>query len=288
MQKQVIYYKTYLESLNKSPHTIKQYCIDSKQFLEFLEKNQQTLKQNPYQSILLYKNYINEKYSSSASINRKLSSLNHFLSFLKLRKVITDIPNDLLKPKKIYPQTLKTLTIKQIKMVISFWLQPYKNSEDIEYKWIALRNFCIVNLILELGLKPSEVVGMKWSHIDRNKIKIIQSNKNRTLYLSEMLIKWLNLYHQETNKLSTFDKEVEYIWLGLGNKQNESISVKTIERIFQTLSKQLNFKVTATILRYTTINQEVIKLHDVQLQNLFNQFGYSRKSVLNERIKRFN
>ena len=288
MDELITYYKAHLQSINKSPHTIKQYTIDTKQFIKFMKDNNYTFAEPIANLIENYNEYLDETFSSIASINRKRSSLHHFSSFLLQRKIIKDLPDHLLKPIKIEKIPIQTLTNNQVNLVSNYWLEVYEKAADTEYKWIALRNFCLVNIMLEIGGKPSEIVRMKWSHFKGNEMTILQNKKIRKLPLSTTIQNWLRLYRNETEDILPFSKEGEYVWLGLGNKQNESITVKTIERIFHTLSTNLGFKITATTLRYTLIDTEVKKKHNEQLKDLFIQYGYSRKSVLTDRLERIN
>lgn len=288
MKQQVAYYKTYLESLKKSPHTIKQYCIDTEQFIKFLQENHIPLNNEINSCLPSYKEYLVNTYNSPASINRKLSSLKHFLYYLKDRNIIDTFPVELLQPVHRQLTKFDTLTSKQVEEVLNYWLQIYQLSGNPEYRWLALRNFCIVNLIVELGLKPSEVVAMKWSHIHEKDITIIDQRKNRKIVLSDSQIAWLALLKEETHQFFPRCENIDYIWLGLGNQQYEPITVKTIERVFQAISKGLGFTVTATKLRYTSIHHNVQQVYNVQLKQIYERFGYARKSVLVDRIKRLN
>ncbi|MDN4492644.1 tyrosine-type recombinase/integrase [Ureibacillus aquaedulcis] len=289
MDELATFYKGYLENLRKSPHTIKQYSIDTQQFLNFMRNHQFSFDDNLSNIVSAYNDYLEDQYSSAASINRKRSSLLHFLSFLEQRKIVCNIPEDLLKPKKqMGNHSIQTLSNHQVRKVSNYWFEIYQSAQDIEYRWIALRNFCLVNLLLELGLKPSEIIGMKWSSFNGKEITVVQNKKARKFSLSATIFNWLELYRCETEELLSSSKEAGYVWLGLGNKQNAPITVKTVERIFQTMSHNLEFKITATAVRYTLINTEVKKNQEEQLHELYKRYGYSRKSVLVERVKRFN
>lgn len=288
MDELAVYYKGYLETLRKSQHTIKQYVLDTKQFLNFMQEHNLTFEGTLSKVVNSYNDYLEDVYSSVASINRKRASLLHFLTFLQQRNIVTSIPESLLKPRRSESKPIPTLTIAQLKMVTNYWLEVYQSAMDNEHRWMALRNFCLVNMLLELGLKPSEIIGMKWTSIGDKDMTIVQNKKRRKLLLSETLLKWLELYQRETGELFPFSKEGGFVWLGLGNKENAPITVKTVERIFQTMSRKLGFKITATNIRYTLIHTEVRKYQQEHLNALYIRFGYSRKSVLLDRIKRFN
>ncbi|QCR32433.1 tyrosine-type recombinase/integrase [Lysinibacillus sp. SGAir0095] len=287
MDELVTNYRAYLQSLSKSPHTIKQYGIDTHQFLQFMNEHHYTFNDPLGKIVDGYNEYLEVAFSSVASINRKRASLQHFLTFLKQRDIIGEIPKGLFKPMRTEKQAIQTLSVNQVKLASNYWCGVFEAAEDTEFKWIALRNFCIMNIMLETGVKPSEIVGLKWSHIMDNEITFIQNKKIRKLSLSMTILKWLHLFHLETEALLPLSKNCEFVWLGLGNKQNEPITVKTIERIFQSTSEKLGFKVTATSLRYTLIDKEVKQLHGKQLED-FMRYGYSRKSVLKERLNLIN
>ena len=287
MLKYLDYYRAHLESLKKSPHTIKQYCIDTEQFLNYIQKNNLKLKEELDSVLIGYKQFLETEYTQISSFNRKVSSLKNFLSFLQERNIIDTVPNDALKQNKLEKKNIHPLTQTRLNLVLSVYLNKYRRISDQEFGWIALRNFCAVRVIAELGLKPIEVVEMKWTHIHNNEIKVIRSKSVRTLSLSKSLIDWLELYKNETKMIFPLCEQVDYMWLGIGNKKYQPITEKTIERIFQTISKEVGFKVTATALRYSKIQNELDEKVDEQLNLLYTQLGYARKGVLLERVERF-
>lgn len=288
MEELASYFKRYLEDMGKSRHTIKQYGIDTKQFLNYMQENNFSFNEPMSNIVGSYNDYLEDVYSSAASINRKRASLLHFLTFLEQRKIVSIIPERLLKPIQMDRKQIQTLTIEQLKRVTNYWFEVYQSALDTENRWIALRNFCLVNILLELGLKPSEIIGLKWSSIKGREVTIVQNKKGRKLLLSDINLNWLELFRYETEELLPLSKNGEFVWLGLGNKQNAPITVKTVERIFQSMSQKLGFKITATVVRYTLIETEVRNNQAVQLSELYMRYGYSRKSVLLERVRRFH
>ncbi|SOC23974.1 site-specific recombinase XerD [Ureibacillus xyleni] len=279
------FYQAYLESLNKSPHTIKQYCIDSEQFLKFLEENKVSLDSDITKVVKNYITYLLDKYDSITSVNRKISSLKNFLNFLHMRNLIQLVPVDELKPLRDHEKKINMLPSNELKKVLRVWFDVYSGTEDEEFKWIALRNFCIVRLMAELSLKPAEVVKMKWTHIQNNTISIRTRKRARKLDVSRSMLNWLAIFKKEKENLFPESISVDYIWLGVGNRRNHPITEKTIERIFHFISKQLELKVTAMTIRYSTIREEVLKTTDSEV---YKQFGYARNSVLQERLRRFS
>lgn len=279
------YYRSYLVSLYSSPHTRKQYWIDANQLVKFIANMNFSIENDLKDILKNYKNELLNKYNSIASVNRKLYSLKVFLSFLKDRNVIHFIPEDILQPINMEKNELVTLTNNQVKQLLNTSFSLYQSTNDQPYKWVALRNFCIVLVIAKLGLKPSEVVRMKWSHFGKDVVKIIQSKDFRKIEVSQSELKWLQTFKEKTVEIN--DIESDFIWLGIGNKKNEPITVKTIERIFQSLSKKVGFYVNATMLRYYVLENEWSSSQEEHLSELYKQFGYVRKSVLQERINRF-
>lgn len=275
-------FETYLRSLNKSYYTIKQYTLDAKQFATIIEE-QTTLDV----ALQHYVKIIKETYTPSNSINRKLASVRHFLGFLQLRGVINTYHTEILQPLPKNEKKLPMLTENQLFQTISFWPQKYEIATNEEDEWLALRNTTIVFVIAELGIKPAELVRMEWRHlhIDENEVTIVSTKTFRLLKVSTKLMELLERYKEGTQKFMPLVQEASHIWLGIGNKKGEPITVKTIERIFKAMSLQLEFKLTATNLRYNAIHRV---LNDTDENNeLYEQFGYARKGVLTERQQRF-
>ena len=274
-------FEAYLISLNKSFHTVKQYTIDANQFARITKDCESVGDALP-----LYQNEMQQQYRSSNSINRKYAAIRQFLSFLQMRGVITTYDEAYLQKIAKDQSPLFVLSKKQLQQALAFWPHQFDIALNEEHAWLAVRNAAIVYTIAELALKPAELVRMQWKHIDSesNELTVLASKSYRILSMSKELVALLNHYQKHTLQWLPLTENAAYIWLGVGNKLGEPISVKTIERIFQAMSQQLGFKVTATNVRYHSIQQE---LTAAKQDDLFKQFGYSRKGVLDERQQRF-
>ncbi|MEO4055192.1 site-specific integrase [Solibacillus sp. CAU 1738] len=280
----VEHFKTFLDGQSKSAHTIKQYSLDSAQFIQFVKKNK--LESITAESIEQYKIQLQENYSSITTINRKLASLKSFVHFLQSRNIMKPVDDQLFLPLENSKNELNVLTNKQIRQALQIWFTVYETVDEVEVQWMALRNYTIMRIISELGIKPSEVVRMKWSHINSESIRIISKQSYRDLPVSKELLRWLDLYKLSTEEVLPIAQQIDYIWLGLGNKQGEPISVKTIERLFKHVSIMVGYKVTCTNVRYFAIQEDMQKQDNTDLDLLFEKYGYARKSVLKERALR--
>lgn len=275
-------FETYLMSLNKSFYTKKQYTLDAKQFAEMTQHTEHI-----NEALKLYSKEIQETYQKVNTINRKFAATRQFLTFLQLRGVITAYNEELLQPLAKLDTELDVLKEKQFKRALSYWPHQYDIAQNAEHEWLALRNAAIVFTVAELGIKPAELVRMEWKHINKHtkEVIVLASKSFRSLPISSRLLELLDDYKKLTEQFMPLSEYSPYVWLGVGNKMGESLTVKTIERIFQSMSQQMEFKVTATNLRYYAIQKELDHQHDTE--SLFGQFGYARKGVLVEREQRF-
>ncbi|WP_413361961.1 tyrosine-type recombinase/integrase [Lysinibacillus sp. 3P01SB] len=276
-------FRAFLIGLNKSQHTIKQYVNDAKQFEKFLDE--ESYRESFSEGLKAYIHHLHTKYTTANSINRKLAALRSYLEFLYSRKYIKVYDETLLESVAKQHPKLVALTDKELRSVLNCWHQMYSIAETDENAWLAMRNLAITYTIAMLGIKPAELVKMKWSHINEKEmtINIMERLSYRTLEMPSDLLSILLQYKKETEIFFSQLEEIDEMWLGVGNKLGEPITVKTVERIFLQLSKLLDFKVTCTNLRYTVIEMYMKQQED---DDLFAKFGYARKGVLIERHKR--
>ncbi|MFF5995153.1 site-specific integrase [Lysinibacillus sp. KU-BSD001] len=276
-------FRAFLQSLNKSPHTVKQYVNDAKQFEKFLDE--ESFRDQFQDGLKAYINHLYTHYNTANSVNRKLAAMRAYLEFLYSRKYIDSYNETLLEPVAKKVTKLFALTECELRQVLDCWHNLYKIAQTEEHAWLAMRNLTITYAIAMLGIKPAELVKMKWSHINENEmtIHIMERSTYRTLDLPEKLLEILLQYKQETEMFFSQLEQIDDVWLGVGNKLGEPITVKTVERVFLQMSQLLGFKVTCTNLRYTVIE---MYMQQEETDDLFEKFGYARKGVLIERHKR--
>ncbi|MER2191309.1 MAG: site-specific integrase [Solibacillus sp.] len=267
-------FKTYLQALSKSPHTIKQYVLDAEQFVAHAADAVIDAA-----LVASYADMLRATYTSANSINRKLAASRQFLLFLHSRGYVGAGLIDLLQPLPKNKSELTVYTPAQVKKIRAVFPHARMVAETEEHAWLALRNGLIVELIALYGLKPAEITEMRWPHVllDNKLLRIRYKNAERDIEMSEAMVEAFRYYWEETKRFMPIAEEVPHIWLGIGNQQGAPITVKTTERIFHFVTNTVGFKVTATNLRYAAIKSAE------EDAVLYKQFGYARKDILLER-----
>lgn len=280
-------YLLLLNSLKKSAATKKQYNIDGQQFLAFAHDNNYLYVDHHLKELLLvYSNYLKETYTNVNTFNHKIATLRSFVDFVFLREWVEPFDYEgILQPKKRQKEVLTLLTNKQLLQIANIWPTYFQYAKTMEHAWLARRNGCIVQILMETGCKPAELVRMKWAHLNFNSSVVYIANHNgrREIKLSSILMDMLTHYKKATEELHE-EKIGEWLWVSEAS-HSKSISTKTIERIFQTMSKDIGTNVRATDLRYTVMQKAFQS--EKTIENIQEKMGYVRKWVLTERQGRF-
>jgi len=280
-------YLLLLNSLKKSAATKKQYNIDGQQLLAFAhENNYMNVDHHLKELLFAYSNYLKEAYTNVNTFNHKIATIRGFVDFVFLREWVEPFDYEgILQPKKRQKEALTLLTKKQLMQIANVWPTYFQYAKTMEHAWLARRNGCIVQLLMETGCKPAELVRMKWSHInfDASAIFIVNNNGRREIKLSPILMNMLMHFKEATEELHD-EKLGEWVWVSEAS-QSKAISTKTIERIFQTISKDIGTNVRATDLRYTVMQKAFQS--EKTIENIQEKMGYVRKWVLTERHGRF-
>lgn len=282
MEKLLFHFNHYVTQHSNSIHTQKQYRLDMN---HFIKKMNVTAIEQFEQAVLSYKNMLEKERYSISTINRKLASLKKFLHFLQTMgntQFTHLLSAEELKPDSIDLGELESLTSHQLKLVLQFWQMKGQRALTKEHQWLAKRNEVIVHFIKETAIKPAELVRIQWLNIEHELAQITGTRSGRTVTISPKLQQSLKDYLEETRIFMPDSEASPYVWLGVRNKRGKPITTKTIERVFASMSKELNFQVTATMLRYYSISE----MDATQMQKNTEEYGYARKSVLTERQNR--
>lgn len=143
----------------------------------------------------------NTRNASVANRARKCSSLKTFFKFLsqKIHILSVDPASELELPRQ-YKRLPKYLNLEQTQSLLDSSLKikqdDYKYSPELE-KSLSIRNYCILILFLNCGMRLSELQGLNYHDIDLNEctLRVIgKGNKERTIYLNEACIDALQHY----------------------------------------------------------------------------------------------
>lgn len=231
---------TYMETIKgKSSKTVDEYYFDLRTFLRYMKvlKNNETL--DDFDSISIsdipiefirkitlhdlyeYLSYtLRERLNNANSRARKVSSLKSFFKYLLNKaKLISVNPAAELDSPKI-PKTLpKYLTLDESKKLLE--------NIDGTHKY---RDYAMITLFLNCGLRLSELAGINLKDIREEKLTVFgKGSKERTVYLNNACIKAINDYiKNERPKDGIPQNHKNALFL---SRLNKRISVKTIQYV---------------------------------------------------------
>lgn len=197
----------YIKANNYSEETQYNYKRDLETFDIFLDKEMGGL---PFPKLTKhvieqYKAYLNsrdrktasgeaaQKHLTSGSVNRTLSSLRRYLSYLiDMDYQVPVVPGSvkLLRMEKKHPQ------VSELQELIRLIESPMKFEKD---KLVALRNRAALEVLFASGMRISELLGLKKNQLDNTGRIFIQGKgrKQRFVYLTERAQKHIRNYLKE-------------------------------------------------------------------------------------------
>lgn len=230
----------YMETIKgKSSKTVDEYFLDLRTFLRYMKVLKgmadisdfdkipiQDIPITFIQEITLHDLYeylsytLRERLNNANSRARKVSSLKSFFKYLlnKAKLVTFNPAAELDAPKK--PKSLpKYLSLEESKKLLEHI--------DGTYKY---RDYAIITIFLNCGLRLSELAGINLTDIRDNKLTVIgKGDKERTVYLNEACVKSIQDYIQkERPKEGVKQPHRNALFL---SRLNQRISVKTIQYV---------------------------------------------------------
>ena len=163
------------------------------------------------------KYYIESKYSKNKTntFNCHARALRAFFNYLERDGYLIANPARNIKPKKVRKEKIDYFTIDQVRRLIT--------SFDLRYK-SELRNLLIVMVLLDTGVRNSELVRIKLEDINYQERSIYvyatKTNTFRTVYYSKETERILNVYRREV--LKGADKGP--LFIKFNNQCNEPIA----------------------------------------------------------------
>lgn len=240
-------FEEHLELHDRSDKTIKSYMNAMRDFKKWLleDKEISDLRIIAFREIKNYREFLIHKYSP-ASVNQKLCAIKQFYRFLFGRKIISTDPSETIKIQKI-SDNIKS--------------QYLTRAEELAVmnraKMMGKREFCIIMILLKLGLRPSEVAKLTLNclHLQGDPTLIIKNSKrNKSRFLPippdtvQAIKDWLIIRNQSTK---IYHHRSQYVFT---SQRAEKMGERAIQRVVEKIAKKENIKLYCTRLRSSFAN----------------------------------
>ena len=289
----LIDFLNYLETIKgKSLNTIKGYEIDLAMFfkflkiykgyindasLEFHEINIRDIDNYFIRSIKLTDLYAFLSFTEKQRNNgtyaraRKVAALKSYFKFLQGKaRIIEDNPTLELESPKINKRHPIYLTLDESVNLLSSLDKTSKN---------YFRDYCILTLFLNCGMRLSELCSIKIDKIKGDTLTIIgKGNKERTVYLNEACIKAISNYLKVRDDSKCLPDDKEYLLLSSRFKPINKRTVELLVKKHITNSGLSNAKYTPHKLRHTAATL-MYKHGNVDIRSLQSILGHENIST---------
>ncbi len=231
--------------LNKSPNSIKEYNYDLAMFFKYMkihfkmtdetdfdkinitDFDVDTLKKISLDDIHSFISYIAVNNHSKASTRaRKISTIRIFFKYLTVKEKLINVnPAQNLETPKQDKRMPKYLSLEDSKRLLEI-----ASNEDNRN---AERDFAIITLFLNCGMRLSELVSINISDIkfDDAKMTVIgKGNKERTIYLNNACMQAIKGYLEIRPKEGIDYKSKNALFL---SERRERISKRTVQHIVE-------------------------------------------------------
>lgn len=195
--------------LNKSPNTVKEYNYDITRFLKFIKIRFKMTDETDYEKITIkdigldtikkitlndiyaYLSYMaNEQHTKATTRARKVSSIRSFFKYLSTKaKLIDKNPAQDLETPKLDKRQPRYLSLEDSQRLLQVTQDDDKRNTE--------RDYAIITIFLNCGIRLSELVGINIEDIDftENKMTVFgKGHKERTIYLNNACMKAISDY----------------------------------------------------------------------------------------------
>lgn len=208
----------------RSPATVKEYYYDLNAFLNFVKNKKKynleididfikTIELNDIYDYLMH--ISTERKNNARTRSRRVSSIKSFYKYLHIKAKLIDFnPTEALDAPKTLKALPRYLELDESKRLLSCVDGRHKE-----------RDFAILTLFLNCGMRLSELVGINLSDIKNDSIVITgKGNKERVVYLNDACKEALDDYLRVRPKLNLSDEKALFI-----SGQNNRIYFKTVQ-----------------------------------------------------------
>lgn len=189
---------SYLETeRNYSPHTIRSYRVDLRQFRDFLDMFELQVYEVERADVRMYLSELKRRGCRKTTLARKLASLKSFYRYLKRTRKMDRNPAALVSSPRLEKPLPKFLTTQEVTRLFSV----------IETDtFFGIRNRAMVELFYACGMRIAELVSltMKQLDLDNQLIRVLgKGGKERIIPFGTPAKKWLKHYISERRQFLT-------------------------------------------------------------------------------------
>lgn len=275
----------------KSNNTISGYKLDLSMFFRFLKLYKGLCPQNMdfsdieiaeiddefIRSIKLSDLYAFLSYVENARDNsayaraRKVAAIKSFFKYIHSKtRILLENPASDLETPKISKRHPVYLTLDESKKLLNSFDDTYKNNK---------RDFCIVTLFLNCGMRLSELCSIDISKIKGDILTIIgKGNKERTVYLNKSCLNAISNYMPERNAMEVLQEHKDALFVTSRKARINKRTVESAVKKYMEVAGLDETKYTPHKLRHTAATL-MYKYGNVDIRSLQEILGHENIST---------
>lgn len=210
-----------------SPHTLRAYTKDLKEFLSFIDKKPKSIDNLDIRSFLAF---LHHKKLKKTSIARKLATIRSFFKYLHREGYVNKNPAKLVSSPKVPKDLPRFLTIDEIFSLLD------KPSGDT---FKATRDKAILELLYSSGLRVSELTSIDISDLDFKESLIRAKGKGKKERIIPIGSKAMDAIQNYLPERISLRKKSMALFL---NNRGSRLTQRSVRRILLHYSRMINLK----------------------------------------------
>ena len=246
----------------KSENTIESYEQAVKQYYEFMNVNgynteDDIISNSSWSNLIMFRNMLEEKQLNPYTINVRLSGLKSFFNFLVYARIISENPMDTIEKVSTnsVEQNTDFLTHEEYMRLLDIIGTKLPNVKQDNFEYIRARDLLMVGLVLQTGLRISEVLSLTVNQIDteNKRIKLLGKGKKlRVVSFTDDVLTLLQNYTSVRNTIKIQDTEILFLSRTGKKMSRQNVNVN-LKKYCERAGIEKN--ITPHSLRHTSITQ---------------------------------